>query len=254
VTLAAGRAGGVTPHEPGGDRPACGGPGRRRRQPRPRRVCTRGPSRTPARRWSCPRCAAATSPRRPAAGERDGARGADGDALAREHPEFAAGSDLLAPPARKPPDRGRTPSRRACRRHGRGSPERPTLEPSVAVAWLRRLFDVAPPLPRARGAPRPARCAWRRLEAAIRAGHGAHRRARRRRRAAGASRCAPSCPLGRLPGLERCGARFAAPRRSRARAGLVSDLRRVGRRLAEARGLEGARRLRCGRCGRRLAR
>jgi len=171
------------------------------------------------------------------------------DALAREHPEFRGWLDLLAaageeaatgPWADAVPD---APAAGTPRLAGTTL----TLEPSVAVAWLRRLFDVAgasaPPLVGA--AERLDALAA--LEAAIALDTA---RIDALGDAAGLPRepLRAVLPLAAYPWLERCGARFAAHAAAE-HAQAWCPICGAWATLAEARGLEGARRLRCGRCG-----
>ena len=171
------------------------------------------------------------------------------DALAREHPEYRGWLDVLAAAA---DEAARTawvyavpgaPAAGAPRLAGATL----TLDPAVAAAWLGRLLDVA-----AASAPALAGAAHRldalvALEAAIALDTS---RIDALADTAGIPRepLRAVLPVAAYPWLERCGARFADH--------AVADHAQgwcpvcgAWAALAEARGLEGARRLRCGRCG-----
>jgi FdhE protein len=171
------------------------------------------------------------------------------DTLAREHPEFrgwlallaAADEEAAAPawadavpdtPAAGPPLLAATTL---------------TIEPSVAAAWLRRLVDVA-----AAAAPVLAGVGERldplaALEAAIALDTP---RIDALADAAGlpAEPLRAVLPLAAYPWLQRCGARLA-DRVPTDHTAAWCPICGAWATLAEARGLEGARRLRCGRCG-----
>jgi len=171
------------------------------------------------------------------------------DALAREHPEFRGWLDLLAAVreeagsatwADATPDVAVTAPLLA------GTIL--AIEPGLAAAWLRRLFDVA-----AASAPAVAGAADRldplaALEAAIALDTP---RIDTLADAAGLPRepLRAVLPLAAYPWLERCGAQVAG------RAGVLDHAQAwcpicgAWAALAEARGLEGAWHLRCGRCG-----
>ncbi|HEV8584123.1 MAG TPA: formate dehydrogenase accessory protein FdhE [Methylomirabilota bacterium] len=169
------------------------------------------------------------------------------DALAREHPEFRGWLDLLAAAQEEAARPAWTeavpeaPATTAPRLAGVTL----AIDPDVAAAWLGRLCDRAaahaPAL--AGGAARLDPLAV--LEASVALDtDGSDALAA----AAGVPRepLRAILPLVAYPWLERCGAAIAAPAEHPQG---WCPLCGAWATLAEARGLEGARRLRCGRCG-----
>lgn len=170
-------------------------------------------------------------------------------ALAREHPEFRGWLDLLEAvrdEADRPAWADTVPDP-----IGGGMPRLAgaelVLDASVAVAWLRRLFDAA-----AGSSPALAGVGDRldpgaALEAAI-ALDTPRMDALAQAAQAPAEPLRAVLPLAAYPWLQRCGARLA-DHASADHAHAWCPICGAWATLAEARGLEGARRLRCGRCG-----